>query len=189
MRRLVTARALLGRRAGRALDGNRPADEHERAPIAERSRLVEHETDRQQTDAGGGVSSFRREHHARGARAQLEQRRLRLGAAFGEDQDGAAVAQGGGRGVEEGRVARRVGAGLLTPMDRQRAEEPEERTDERMREERRVRERAEPAGHDGDQQHRIDDGVVVVRGHDERPRERDVLRSHHLDPAVEHLEQ
>ena len=99
------------------------------------------------------------------------------------------VAQGRARRREEGRVLLRIVPGLLAAMDRKPADQPEERADERMTEERGVREDAQRPREGRHQDHRVHDRVVMIGGHDERPRGRHVFPPDDLDARVEEPEQ
>ena len=79
----------------------------------------------------------------------------------------------------------RVRSGLLAPVYGQRADQPQEGTDEGMAEQRRVGQGMDPARQPGDQQHRIDDRVVVVGRHHQAAGRRHVLDTDHVDAPVE----
>ena len=131
------------------------------------------------------------EEHARRARAQRLERGFRLRDPLREDGDRAARGERRRRRGEQVRVAGGVGvvARLLAAVDRQPADQPEEGSDQRMTEERRVGEHAQRTGHDGDQDHRIHDRVVMIGGDDQGRGGRNVLSADDLDVRVEKLQQ
>src|SRR4029453_14849488 len=113
------------------------------------------------------------------------QGRLGLAHPLGKDQDRLATSQCLGGGGEERRVPRRVAATLQTTVHRQGDEEPEERADQRIAEERRLRHRDQAARDRRQQQHAVYQCVVVIGRDDQWARSRDALGAHHVHPPVE----
>jgi len=118
-----------------------------------------------------------------------QQYRLGLGAPLGKNDDAAALAQRAGRLREQRLVLERVVARFLAAVDRQRPQQAQKGPDQRMVEELRLGERAQPARHDGEQDHRVHQRVVVIGGDDQSAAIRDPFRADHLDAPVEHRQQ
>ena len=78
---------------------------------------------------------------------------------------------------------------FLPPVDGDGADQPEDRPDQRMAEERSLGDRDELARDGGDEEGRVDQGVVVVGHDDERAARGDVLEPDDLDPVIEDREQ
>jgi hypothetical protein len=74
----------------------------------------------------------------------------------------------GGRRPEHRPVPGGIGVALLPAMDGDGADQPEERTDDRMAKERRLGDRNQPARDQREQEHRVDQGVLMVGGDDQR---------------------
>ena len=148
---------------------HRLADEDEGPAGPEASGLVVDEAHRQQRHrdrrgAGGA------ERQPGGAAPQRHEPGLRLAHPLRKDEDGPARRHRGGRLAEHRLVAGGIAARVLPPLDGQGAGQADEPADQRVAEERGLRERTEPPGHRGEQEHRIDHGVLVVRGEDQRAR-------------------
>ena len=182
----------LGLRRGQGpavVDTNRLAHEHERPPAPERPGLVEDEPDREQRRRRHVRGSLRPQHDAGDPRPERHQRGLGLAHALRKDQDRLAVPERGRRGGERGDVLRGVAAGILTPMDRQRARQVEERRQDRMTEERRLRHGPERARQGREEEERIDERVPVIRDDDQRAVPRHAVQSDYLDPVIEDAHQ
>ena len=146
--------------------------QHQRAAVPERPGLLEQrDPPAAASRAGSRAAALGREQHAGRAGAQLLQHRLGLRAALREDQDRAARPRappwwprtaprcGRDRCPPPGagaRAAPPAGAGTARSAGAGRAA--------------RWPACAAGRGSDGDQQHRVDHRVVVVGGHDQRPR-------------------
>lgn len=128
---------------------------------------------------------------ARRSGAQRLERGLRLRAPLRKDHDRLSRAQGGCRRREQGRIAGGIGIipRLLAAVNRQPADQAQERTDQRMAKERRVREHAQRPRDHGEQDHRVHDRVVMIGGDDQGPRRGNVLGAGDLDVRVEELQQ
>ena len=92
-------------------------------------------------------------------------------------------------GAERLRIARGVAVGVLPPVDGERAGQRQEGRDQRMAEEAGLGQGAQRPRHGGHQQHRIDQAVLVIAGHEQRPGGRDVLEAGHVYPPVEDRQQ
>ena len=141
------------------------------------------------TSGPAGASLLGGEEHARRAGADFLEDGLGLRAAFREDEDRAPGAERcRGRG-ERARIAGGIVPRLLAPMDRQRPDQAEERADQRMAEERRVRQGAQGPRDRHEQEHRVHDRIVVIGRDDQRSRGRNVLDADDLDAGVEEIEE
>ncbi len=164
------------RRADRDLDGRGP----------KRSRVVEDHADGQERHAGRVAHGpLGPENEPRRAGPQRQQDRLRLRGAFGKDQDDAACAQRLDRRGEHLVVLPRIVPGLDAPVDGHGAEQMQRRTDQRVTKERRLGEHRDRARDGRDDQHRVDERIVVVGGDDDPAALGDPLPADHVDPPVE----
>ena len=148
---------------------------------------MEDQSDRQQGDRqllGRGA-----EQHPRGPRAQRQEHGLGLGPPLGEEQHGPAASKRRRDRAEHRVVPGGVTDALLTAQDRERADQSQEGTDQRVAEQRSGREDHERAGDSRHDEHRVHQRVVVVRSDDQRSPGRDVLAADHLDPPVEEAQQ
>jgi len=78
---------------------------------------------------------------------------------------------------------------VLSARHGNRSGEPDEGPDDRMAEERGLGERDERSGKGGQQQHRVDERVLVIGGQDDRPARGHALRSDHVHAPIEQGEE
>src|SRR5262249_56452631 len=105
--------------------------------------------------------------------------------ALGKDENRAARAEMSGGLLEHRPVSSGIRVAILATMDREGAEQAQERADDRVSEERRLGDRDQPARDEREQEHRIDQGVLVVGSDDERSGFRNVLETDDVDAPVE----
>jgi len=125
----------------------------------------------------------------RGACPERQQDRLRLRSSLGKDQDDAAGAQRLDGRREHLLVLSGIVAGLGPSVDGHGADQAQGRADQRVAKERRVGEHRDRAGPGRDDQHRVDQRVVVVRGDDHATALGNSLSPDHLDPPIEQPQQ
>ena len=171
-------------------DGDRRADGDLDRRRPKRPGVVEDHADRQERHAiHAAWRALGSEGQARGARPERQQDRLRLRSSFGKDQDDAAGAERLDRRREHLLVLSRVVAGLGPSVDGHGADHAQGRADQRVVKERRVGEHRDRARDGRDDQHRVDQRVVVVRGDDHATALGNPLSADHVDPAVEQPQQ
>ena len=135
--------------------------------------------------AGAAHGTLGSEGQARGARPQRHQDRLRLRRALGKNQDDAARAERRDRRGEHLVVPPWIVPGFCPSVDGHCAHQAQRRADQRVAKERRLGEHRDGARHGRDDQHRVDQRVVVVSGDDHTTALGNVLPPDHLDPPVE----
>jgi hypothetical protein len=129
--------------------------------------------------------AFRSQDHPRDARPKRHQHGLGLAHALGEDQDRLAGTERRGHRAEHGHVLCRVAARILPTVNWERPGQAQERRQDRMAKERRLRDGPKDARYRRQKNHRVDERVPVIRDDDEGPGAWHTIRPHDLDAMVE----
>ena len=183
-----------GRIGGVAVDEiasrDRLADHDERAPRPERPRLFVHEPDRQQGDAEDAlVRMLGAQQETCGAAAKRHQERCGLAHTFREQQEGLARAEELRDAGERLGVSIGAAFALLPPMHGDGADGAQQRSQNGIAEQRRLRHRTQGAGQHAEQQHRVDERVLMVGDDEERTAARHVRTADDFDTPVEDAEE
>ena len=146
---------------------------------------MEDEADRHEGDTTiPARRGFSLEQHPSRTSTQRHQRRVGLAHTLRKDQHRLARPEMSGRGRKHCPVPRGVAAPFLAAVDRQRAQQTQEGADERVTEQRRFRDWHQPSRDQPEQEHRVNQRVLVVGRHDQRPGFRNVLEADEVDAPV-----